>query len=273
MCDVRACCVLLEYAVCCRLACNAIANAMHVLRRGGGRRAVDEVVDLLHEEAVEEVGDVVLISVDGAVDVDHAQQDEAVEAVPPMAVGDGVGGLEGVVVQLEGDGVRRRRGEAGRQGHVVQDVDRVELEAVGVQLEEVDGEGGVHVVAGGAGGPRPVQRAGRGVHHAVHGLAVAVVQGVEGVADARGQRCGLSACLADGRVRPNPGRAGLETGLDDLEGAAEALGRDGRRRRRRRQWTTQARWPGDCLLRLLQWVLVLVLVMLVLIDQGTCRIV
>jgi len=169
---VRACCVLIEYM----LACYAIC----MLRRGGGCRTVDEVVDLLHEEAVEEVGDVVLIAVDGAVDVDHAQQDEAVEAVPPVAIGDGVGGLEGVVVQLEGDGVRRRRGEAGRQGHVVQDVDRVELEAVGVQLEEVDGEGGVHVVAGGAGGPRPVQRAGRGVH----GLAVAVVQGVEGVADA-----------------------------------------------------------------------------------------
>ena len=130
------------------------------LCRGGGCRTVDEVADLLHEEAVEEIGNVVLISVDGAVDVDHAQQDEAVETMSPMTVGNGVGGLKGVVVQLEGDGVGRCGGEAGREGHVVQDIDRVELEAVRVELEEVDGEGGVFVVAGSAGGPCRVHRAG-----------------------------------------------------------------------------------------------------------------
>ena len=170
-------------ALCCTALC-----------RSRGRRAVDEVANFLHEKAVEKVGNVVLVSVDGAVDVDHAQQDEAVETMSPMTVGNGVGGLKGVVVQLEGDGVGRCGGEAGREGHVVQDIDRVELEAVRVELEEVDGEGGVFVVAGSAGGPRRVHRAGGGVHVAAARRLAAVAVSfaslhvVEGKADT-GSKC------------------------------------------------------------------------------------
>ena len=109
----------MDDAPCCILYDKLLAS---VLCRSRGRRTVDEVTDLLHEKAVEEVGNVVLVSVDGAVDVDHAQQDEAVETMSPMTVGNGVGGLEGVIVQLEGDGVGCRGGEASSEGHVVQDV-------------------------------------------------------------------------------------------------------------------------------------------------------